>query len=589
MRTINYTVTKTGITPEDTQEGGVQGEHKATALVFAIEAALWNEITANVPDGHTICYRVDVSDGSGGFYASELLTPDSTSKTVTFPIPREITQAGGVAQFFLVVSDVDSSNHESRTLYSFPARVRFAASAGGTNAADSYYGEVSGALTALRKALETFTSAFPIGADKLADGAVNTAKLASQAVTGQKLAAAAVGTRHMEDGAVTAEKLANGCVTEGKIGNAVIGGANIKQAAISGNHMVSKTVRTAELADGAVATSIIQNGAVTGDKIAGNAIDNTKLQNNAVTVEKLASGCVSTEKLRDEAVTAAKLAQSLAEKIEMSFPYQKADSLNPDALVVPGLYAIGEQKYLVLPDNTGGYNAFQIRITTPTDGPIAFAYRYGENGSGTPGLEVYWTDWTGLAVEFSDGSITAEKLAPGAVTAEKLADTYLSYHPAAGADASAFQDPGLYTDDPAQPDTDIDVYSHPYLVLPVPYKHFTGTQNRTIQIRFNMETYQLEFRFGFTGDWQPLPYAQCKAESIYSLDGLTAPGVYETGTDVYPSPEPNYYGSYTIIVSGNGYETRQTWMCTQNGHRYTRTLQAGSSSWSDFTSLDANT
>lgn len=190
--------------------------------------------------------------------------------------------------------------------------------------------------------------------------------------------------------------------------------------------------------------------------------------------------------------------------------------------------------------------------------------------------------------EVPDGSITTAKLADGAVTAEKLADTYLPYYPAAGADASAFQDPGLYTDNPAKPDTDINVYSHPYLVLPVPYKDFIGSHDRTIQIRFNTETYQLEFRFGFSGDWQPLG-AQCNTDNLYSLDGLTAPGVYETGTDVYPSPEPSYYGSYTIIVSGNQYETRQTWMCTQNGHRHTRTLQAGSSSWSDFVSLDANT
>ena len=190
--------------------------------------------------------------------------------------------------------------------------------------------------------------------------------------------------------------------------------------------------------------------------------------------------------------------------------------------------------------------------------------------------------------EVPDGSITTAKLADGAVTSAKLAEKYLPYHPAAGADASTFQDPGLYTDDPAQPDTDINVYSHPYLVLPVPRKDFTGTQDRTIQIRFNAEICLLEFRFGFSGDWQPLG-AQCNTDNLYSLDGLTAPGVYETGTDVYPSPEPSYYGSYTIIVSGNQYETRQAWMCTQNGHRHTRTLQAGSSSWSDFVSLDANT
>ena len=232
MRTIEYAVTLSGITPQDTQDGGIQGDHKVTSLVFRIETELWNAITANVPDGHSICYRVDVSDGSGGFYASELLTPDSTDKTITFPVPREITQAGGVAQLFLVISDVDQANHESRTLYSFPARIRFAASSSGTNAASFYYGEISGALIALLKALETFKNAFPIGTDqiadkavttpKLADGAVTTGKLAAEAVTAEKIPYKSISSERIKDLTIGPLQLAPDAVIEGKIADGAV-------------------------------------------------------------------------------------------------------------------------------------------------------------------------------------------------------------------------------------------------------------------------------------------------------------------------------------------------------------------------------
>ena len=354
---------------------------------------------------------------------------------------------------------------------------------------------------------------------------------------------------------------------------------------------LQQPIGTARIADGAVTTPKIANNSVTTPKIADDAIDTSKLMDDAVTSQKIGIHAVGTAEIADYAITTSKvLTRAItAEKLAAGYISTDYDG-DLNELKTPGMYkvvpGISNQHRppnviysSVLVMDAGSSVIIQLAAPASNDR----LYIRGVVG----GTTSQWTDWVEISA-LADGSITTAKLADGAVTAEKLADTYLPYHPAAGADASAFQDPGLYTDDPAQPDTDINVYSHPYLVLPVPRKGFTGTQDRTIQIRFNAEICLLEFRFGFSGDWQPLG-AQCNTGDIYSLNGLTVPGVYETGTDVYPSPEPDYYGSYTIIVSGNQYETRQTWMCTQNGHRHTRTLQAGSSSWSDFVSLDANT
>ncbi len=335
-------------------------------------------------------------------------------------------------------------------------------------------------------------------------------------------------------------------------------------------------------------------------------ITTAKLEDGAVTVEKLAGGAVTTGKIQNGAVTAEKLDEDVQKSIprfgvcntHQSTPDKVVDledfTLYTGAIVavqfVQGNYANGNLTLNI--NGTGAKPVYLDDNAVYSELPLNWGavvwFCYDGGGYQVMVMPNATTDWAGKVKLNNTLTSTSNSEALTAAQGKALNDKIFPYYPAAGADASTFQDPGLYTDDPAQPDTDINVYSHPYLVLPVPYKDFIGSHDRTIQIRFNAEICLLEFRFGFSGDWQPLG-AQCNTGNIYSLNGLTVPGVYETGTDVYPSPEPDYYGSYTIIVSGNQYETRQTWMCTQNGHRHTRTLQAGSSSWSDFVSLDANT
>ncbi len=235
MRTITYTLTLTGIEPADVQAGGiqaggvqaggVQGDHNMTALVFYVDQELWQDISDDIPLDHNIRCHVETADGTGGAHASDLLelamppsgttVPDNTARMITYTIPKEITLAGGVAQFFLVISDVDNESLSSRTLYSFPARVRFDASVAGTTSADNYYGDVNGALDALLKA-------FPVGTEKIKDNAVTTDKLATGAVTADKLGAAAVTSAKIVAGAVTSDKLESGAVTEAKIANGAV-------------------------------------------------------------------------------------------------------------------------------------------------------------------------------------------------------------------------------------------------------------------------------------------------------------------------------------------------------------------------------
>lgn len=282
MRLIHYTIDLTGITPGGLQDGGVQGEDLAAALVFTPTEALEEDISGNLPQGHSIRYRVDTTDGCGGFHASAFLTPDTATGAITYPLPLEITLAGGTASCYLVVSELDQELVEVRTLYSFPARIAFAASPAGSDPQAAYEHKLGGALAAALDAAERtetlYEESFPVTTPNIADGAVTSTKIAADAVTADKIPMKSITSERIKDLAITPLQLAPGAVIDSKI------------------------------ADGAVTTSKLAPGAVTKEKIAGGSIDYTKLQNNAVTADKLAGDAVTTPKLADGAVTADKLA-----------------------------------------------------------------------------------------------------------------------------------------------------------------------------------------------------------------------------------------------------------------------------------------
>lgn len=128
-RTIEFDVTVDGITPQGEQFGGLQGEHKATELVFNISQEL-AEITEEVYDGDALIVTLQCTDGAGGYHEYEIANNDYGT-TKKFDIPREITQAGGIASFCLVWSDVfwygeNNEKAQSETIiYSFPFKLRF--------------------------------------------------------------------------------------------------------------------------------------------------------------------------------------------------------------------------------------------------------------------------------------------------------------------------------------------------------------------------------------------------------------------------------------------------------------------------------
>lgn len=113
-RQIAYTIGEDlSIAPTAVQDGGVQGEHDATRVTFALPAALQS--------GYTL--YLEAVDGGGAYDRTQPLTVSADGK-VTQDIPRAWTQAGGCLTLRLSAMAADGDGKVTQTIYSFTARLR---------------------------------------------------------------------------------------------------------------------------------------------------------------------------------------------------------------------------------------------------------------------------------------------------------------------------------------------------------------------------------------------------------------------------------------------------------------------------------
>ena len=149
LRTINYAVTVSEISPKSPQYGGIQGERNATDVIFTLDSALVTALTAEktaleteTSEIYSLAYRVNMYDGSGGYYPSESLTP--IDNKITYSL--ESTSVSGTYQLYLIISLIDSDNMEKVILYSYPATIKIDAAAQGTEQAYEAKQQISGAV-----------------------------------------------------------------------------------------------------------------------------------------------------------------------------------------------------------------------------------------------------------------------------------------------------------------------------------------------------------------------------------------------------------------------------------------------------------
>ena len=101
LREIKFTVGADGaLSPANEQIGGVQGEHKATELVFVLDE-VYEQLQEHSKNG-TLVYRFDIVDGEGKEHHSD--TALLCGPEVRLPLEYAITQHGGLIKVVLIVS-----------------------------------------------------------------------------------------------------------------------------------------------------------------------------------------------------------------------------------------------------------------------------------------------------------------------------------------------------------------------------------------------------------------------------------------------------------------------------------------------------
>ena len=184
VRTITFAATSIGVTPTGPQEAGVQGDHNATVVVWQLDETLINEAYR---------YRCEYVDGSGGWDTTPYLALES-GNTISVPLPRAWTAAGGCAVIRLCVSEF-TEGREERSIYTLTGRLQYAGRESGGAMAEEYEDKLPALIMAVTESMNE--------AEAAAAGAEAAAAGANEAASGASGAAAAA-----EEAAMTANAAA---------------------------------------------------------------------------------------------------------------------------------------------------------------------------------------------------------------------------------------------------------------------------------------------------------------------------------------------------------------------------------------------
>lgn len=157
VRTINYTVSADGISPSTQQQGGVQGEHNATELVFYLDNRLLAAVHAAATElgSESVVYRFDGHTGTGSKSStSPQPLPEDPAVTLKYPLENWLTRDGGNIQVYLIITAVKDDETQF-DIYSFPANIRLKNTPDSTDTEGENYESISTLSEVARKSAET--------------------------------------------------------------------------------------------------------------------------------------------------------------------------------------------------------------------------------------------------------------------------------------------------------------------------------------------------------------------------------------------------------------------------------------------------
>lgn len=231
IRTITYQVTPDGITPAAPQPAGVQGEHRATQIIFQLDAQLQQS-------GYR--YRAEFTDSAGDFDTTAFLPLEGGS--VTVEMPRGWTRHAGVGEVRLCIAQLDDQGGEEQTVYTFAGRVQLSPRTEGMLLSYPEEGGLSGLVEETQDAADAANTA-ALNAQNAADTA-GVVSAQAQAAADAALQAAAQVQGKLDRGELTGPKgdpgapgtaatVAVGTVTTGAAGSgAAVTNAGTASAAV---------------------------------------------------------------------------------------------------------------------------------------------------------------------------------------------------------------------------------------------------------------------------------------------------------------------------------------------------------------------
>lgn len=194
VRTINFNITASGISPNVEQFGGVQGEHRVTELKFTLSDELKAALISAKPENGEVFYRFDAYNGADEFYPGEP-TAFSDNAELLYPLEETVTRHAGLIKVHLVFTAVEYNGEgvmsTAQELYSFPALIRLRMLSGRTLYEREYQSMTTLSLSAksdAQKAEEHKTAAqnAATAAEGSASGAKQSSDAAGEALEGIK-------------------------------------------------------------------------------------------------------------------------------------------------------------------------------------------------------------------------------------------------------------------------------------------------------------------------------------------------------------------------------------------------------------------
>lgn len=256
IRTLRVQADANGVRPSNPQYAGVQGEHNATRVIFALDEALLRA---------EYRYRFEFVDSMGGLDAGGEATPVDGELSCLLPEPW--TRAGGCGTLRLCAVAAGADGQEEQVVYTLPALLTFATRESAGPLEDEVKTNLSALMTDAREATDAANEAAEsanAAADKV-DEAVSSANAAT--ANANRAAASA------DASAATANAAAGGAQEAKEAADTAASGANTaaeqaRTAAASAN-TAAGTASTAASNANAVADAVqakLDAGELKGEK-----------------------------------------------------------------------------------------------------------------------------------------------------------------------------------------------------------------------------------------------------------------------------------------------------------------------------------